>query len=211
MRHLLLVYLVLTLPAACSFGDQFRGTDRSAFLPSMRAKWAWRNQPAPTRAERLAYVPMLEAGATNVAGDFAQPPTRPDYRATTLHVAFAPEFTLRNVRVGPIAGLAYGDVEVDSGSGHAGQSGLGLALGFEASYRAWSFLAPYARYQENSGLEWSTGRFEVGVDLRASAAVGVMVAYARQTNRIDDIELFGVGDGARIESEGLHVGLSLRF
>lgn len=154
---------------------------------------------------------MLEAGVTHVEGDFAQPPTRPDYRATALHVAFAPEFTLRNVRVGPIAGLAYGDVEVESGANHAGQSGLGVALGLEASYRAWPFLAPYARYQENSGLEWSTGRFEVGVDLRASAAVGVQVAYARQTNRIDDVELFGVADGARIESEGLHLGLSLRF
>lgn len=195
--------------AGCTFDDDIRGTDRSALLPSARVRWAMCQPSAPSDPERVSYQSMLAASLTHVDGDFDRAGTRADYRVTNGHVAFAPEVSWRHVHVGPFAGLAYGDIEVESGAARGSADGLGGVVGIQASWRGWQPFEPYVRYAEAGDPKWKVARFEAGVDVRVFDQVGVQFAYARQTSHIE--QLFTATTGARIESEGVHVGMSLRF
>jgi hypothetical protein len=195
--------------AGCTFHDAFRGTDRGATMPGARARWLVGDGSAPSDPDRVSYESTIEASFTHVDGDFTRAGTRADYRFGNGHLAFAPEVSWRRLCLCPIAGLAYGDIEVENGTARASAEGLGATLGIQASWRGWRSLEPYVRYVEAGDPEWHIARFEAGVEVGLCEQLGVQFAYARQTSRID--EVFSSNDGARIETEGLHLGLSLRF
>ncbi|MEO6596683.1 MAG: hypothetical protein ABIP94_18200 [Planctomycetota bacterium] len=199
------------MSGGCSYDDQFRGTDRSAVLPSVRARLARDDGTPPAKPNRVHYQPTLEGAVSYGEGDFAQQSIRPEYEVFAGHVAFAPEFSWRGVRLSPIVGLAYGDVTVTSAMARASQNGLGVAFGVEAAWQGWSWFEPYVRYVDANGFDWRVARLEVGVGLRMCEVFGVQIAYARQTSEVHELSFFGAGDAARIETEGVHVGLSLRF
>ncbi|MFT4513511.1 MAG: hypothetical protein ACI89X_001120 [Planctomycetota bacterium] len=205
------VLVALLALTGCNFGNQFRGTDRGALMPSARVQWSPRQRDSRKDGQRVQYRSTFEAGVTRVKGDFDQEGLRPDYEATLGHAVFAPELTWGGVRLSPRIGPAYGEIEVAEMSARASESGVGAMVGVEASWQGWSWCEPYVRYTDTRSIDWRVGRFEVGVDLRASDEVGFQIAYARQTSEIDDATLFGIGDSARIETEGIHIGLSLRF
>ncbi|MFY9342044.1 MAG: hypothetical protein WAT39_06125 [Planctomycetota bacterium] len=199
---------------ACSSGQQIRGTDRGAVLPAVRATFALR-EPRQVPARGLAFEPAIEVGTEHVGGDFGQG----DYRADTFHLAFAPEFSWRDVCLQPLVGLAYAEVVADAplpvplpAPGlRADDQDLGGTLGLAASWRGWSLAWPCVRFASTGGRDIRVGRFEVGVDLRATDVLGISVAYARQTSEVETVGRFIGAVGARIETEGLHLGLSLRF
>ena len=195
----------------CTFGNHFRGTDRGALMPSARIQWSPRQSDSRKDGPPVQYRSTFEAGVTRVEGDFVQDGLRPDYMATLGHAVFAPELTWGGVRLSPRIGLALGEIEVAEMSARASESGVGAMVGVEASWQGWSWCEPYVRYTDTRSIDWRVGRFEVGVDLRASDEVGFQIAYARQTSEIVDATLFGIGDSAHIETEGIHIGLSLRF
>lgn len=197
------------LGSACSWGDQFRGSDHGAWLPAVRASWAFDGGREPIDAERVTYRPTLQAGFTQIDGDVTAAGDRADYRVDIAQLVFAPEIRWRDVQVAPFVGAAYGDAEVHDATARITGRGLGVAAGVDLSYRGWQPLAPYLRYTEAGGPEWRAGRYEVGAEVRVHEHVGLQFAYARQISRID--ELFLAGDGARIDSDGLHLGLVVRF
>ena len=195
----------------CSYGEQFRGTDRSALMSSARVQWSGRERGPLEDTQRVRYRSTFEAGMTYTEGDFDQEGLRPDYAVSLGHAVFAPEFTYGGARLSPRVGPAYGDVEVTATNSGASETGLGVMFGVEGSWQGWSWCEPYVRYTNSNGFDWRVGRFEVGVDLRVTDEVGFQVAYGRQTSEIDEVSWFLVGDSARIETEGVHLGLSLRF
>ena len=202
--------LLIAALAGCSSGDVFRGSDHGVVMPVIRARWSLRQPRETTTPNRVSFTPMLESAVTYVEGDLAQQP-RLEYHATTWYAGFAPEFYWHGLCAGPIVGLGYGEVEVETNVADAGEEGIGLMFGVDARWRDWSPFEPYVRYVESAGGDWRTGRFELGAELRATANVGLQLAWARQTSELDELGVFAPGDSARIETEGLHLGLSLRF
>ncbi len=202
--------LLLAALAGCAYGDAFRGTDHGVVMPVIRARWSLRPPRENTTPNLVSFSPMLESAVTHVEGDLAQQP-RLEYHATTWYAGFAPEFYWHGLCAGPIVGLGYGEVEVETDLANGGEEGIGLMFGADARWRDWTPFEPYVRYVESEGGDWRTGRFELGAQLRATANVALQLASARQTSRLDELGAFAPGDSARIETEGLHLGLSLRF
>lgn len=203
---------VLGAVGACGSTESYRGEDRDALMPAVVARVALRKPVAMTDPTRVTYMPTLEGSATRLDGDFAQDATQFDYRASSYHVAFAPEITWQHMRFSPLAGLAYSDVEVDAGAVHARKGEVGIPLGIGASWLAWNPVEPYGRYVRVVGPDAVIGRFELGIDLRVTAALGFQLAYARQTSEFTESFLLVIpGDSVHVETEGLHLGLSLRF
>lgn len=207
--------VVASVASACSQGVQYRGTDRGAVMPAVRARVALRHVEPPANERRVTYEPSLEGGFTVVDGEFTQDGERIDYRAMCGHVAFAPAIAWRSARLQALAGLGYNDLRADASSGLVEADGLALALGLEGAWGGWSPLEPYVRYLGVNGVDTGVRRFEVGVDLRIQPTVGLQLAYARQTAEAEDLDdvffVTSAVDSLRVESEGLHVGLSLRF
>jgi len=197
--------------AGCQSSEEFRGTDGSSLLTSARAQWVPRGRAPRDDGGRFAYRTAYEAGVSHVEGDFEEAGLQPDYSATVGHVLFAPEFTWKGLRFGPRVGPAFGEVKVSSSDSRVREGGIGFMTGLEAGWQVTSFCEPYARYTRVEGLDWSAGRLELGVELRVTDQVGFEVAYGRQASRIDDVILTVEEEQARIETEGVHIGLSLRF
>ena len=206
---------VAAVGSACSTGVQYRGTDRGALMPAARARVALRRVEPPANERRVTYEPSLEGGFTVVDGEFTQDGERVDYQAMCGHVAFAPAITWRSARLQAMAGLGFNDLCADAGSGIVEADGPALALGREGAGGGWSPLEPDVRSLGVHGVDTGVRRVEIGVDLRIQPAVGLQVAYARQTAEAQDLDdvvfLTSVVESLRVESEGLHIGLSLRF
>lgn len=194
---------------ACVGDDQISGRDRGVLMPSARAKWVWQDEPDAEFAS-LHYRPALEVGVAPVRGEFAIASRRGDYTTVVLHAAYAPEFSFEQFRLSPLAGMAFGDFDANVGLGDSGSSGLGVTIGAQAEWTGLTPLVPYCRYQYSSAFDWSAGRFEAGFELRIATA-GLQFAYARQLSRFEEVESRFQNESARIESDGLHFGLSLRF
>lgn len=208
-RTCLLFSGLLLVTASCGSNEPFRGNDYGALLAAARAHW--RLRPMRQDPARFASAPGIEAGGSWVQGDFEQGATRPDYEFLTGHIAFAPELAWRNVDVMPLVGASLASLEVTNGGTRIDENGAGALFGIEASYRALPWLQPYARATRGVRPEWVVDRVEVGLDLRLNEAVGVQVGWARQTTRLDDGPFFGAFEDADIRTDGVHVGLSLRF
>ncbi|MCA8951922.1 MAG: hypothetical protein KDE27_20600 [Planctomycetes bacterium] len=203
---------LLGLPSCVAPDDnEFRGKDRSALLLSARLRLARDPDAPPPPPERFSYRSGVEFDVNYRDGDFGDPGGRADYTVWSGHIAFAPELSWHGVTLGPLAGASFGDLTVERGTARSQESSLGGVLGVEASWRGWDYVQPYVRYSRKFAFDWSIGRFESGIELRATPNVGFQIAYARQTNRIDELELFGFGDSARIATEGVHLGLCWRF
>lgn len=214
------VPVALVALTGCNFGTQFRGTDRGALMPSARIQWSPWQSDSRKDGPPVQYRSTFEAGVTRVKGDFDQDGAPADladvvdYEAALGHAVFAPQLTWRGVRLSPRIGPAYGEVEVEVAetSARVSEAGLGVMLGVEASWLGWSWCEPYVRYTQTYGIEWAVDRFEAGVDLRVTDEIGFQIAYARQNSDVDEFVLFAYArDSARIETEGIHIGLSLRF
>jgi hypothetical protein len=204
--------LSLSLAACAVDGEQFRGKDRSAFLPAASAHWAIGEPPARD-SSALAWQPGVAAGVTRVEGEFALGASRADYAITSVHASFAPELSWRRLLVTPRLGLGYNDFELDAPGASASSDGLGAAWGATAALGTGAPLAPFVRYEGVQGAEVGVRRFEAGLVLWIPTACGVEVAYARQTTELDDVNLLGApgGDAGRVATEGVHLGLVLRF
>jgi hypothetical protein len=203
-----LALAALSALAACNTGDPIRGSDNDAFVAGGRARFARREREAPVdpaREHRVRYRPTLEIGADYVAGDFPQTAADGEYRVSTAYGAFAPELAWRQLCFTPMVGVGYGDAVIRTPTLRSEAEDLGVYFGVEVSMRALEWMQPYARLATISSVELGLSQFEVGVDLRPMREVGVQVAYARRTTEID------LANDSRIDSDGLYVGLSLRF
>ncbi len=210
-----LLALAVALAHACVAGEDLRGTDRGAFLPAARVRVVWPRNAVPPPAENVAYRTVLEAGLTHVDGELGGSGAGGDYTVTMGHVAYAPELSWRGVAVRALAGVGYDDVEVELAGVDVDADGPGFVAGVEACWRGWRVVEPYARYVGLGGIDTEVRRLELGIELRLTDHAGVQLAYARQISEADDFdELFAstlLFDSARIETEGVHVGLAVRF
>jgi hypothetical protein len=168
------------------------------------------DRPAP---DRVTWRPALAGAVTHVDGDFAQGPGAVDYRVLAALVGFQPDVAWRDVHFEPFAGLGFSEVEVDASVDEASSGGIGPAFGAALGYRGLGPLEPFVRYGRVFSGETTIGRFEAGLELRASRWLGLQVAYARQISEAEDVDLFGLpgGDAVRVNSDGVLVGVSLRF
>lgn len=204
--------LLLLLPA-CTNTDTIRGEDHDVLLPSGLVRVGLRRDEPPTEPRRFRFTPQLEAGAAVLDGTFRGTPAGGDHSSTVIHAGFAPEFSWRSVRFGPVVGLAYGELDADTGTLRASEHGIGAFLGGEAAWQICDFAWPYARLTRAEGGNWDSQRLEFGLDLRATTNLGLRVSYARQRDAVD---LDGIGslyddEAAFLRSSGLLLGLSLRF
>lgn len=236
MRHapgscliLRVVAMVLVTPVAACFGSgagtEYRDDDRSALAPAIRAQWLHGRSPddvaappgvATTAAsgDSFRFRSSLAASATRTAGTFVTADARPEYSAATAVVAWQPELTIAGVCLAPLVGLGHGAVEVDDGTARLRGSGVGFATGNRLSYRRFGSIEPYVRYESLVGLEYGVRRFEAGLEWHATALVGVQLAYLRQTSVADEFDgILGSDpiDSLRVETDGVHLGLTFRF
>lgn len=199
----------LALLGACSAipDEQIRGTDREGFLPSGRVRHEGeRSKPQGLQGWEVAS--NFEGGYQRVAGEFRQSGGEADYRAAIGYAAWAPNMEYEGVQIDGFAGLAYGDIDVTAPGNDSRQDDVGPYLGFGARYRRLGIVEPYLRWSQGGSAEWSISRFEAGFELRPMQQVGIECAYALQMSRIESENADG---GARIETDGLHVGVVLRF
>lgn len=194
---------------ACSAvtDEQIRGSEREAFLPSGRVRYeGGRSTPESLKGWELETC--FEAGYHRVEGDFAQNAGEAEYSSSMSYAAFAPNMEYEGVQIDAFAGLSYGEIDVTAPGNDSRQEAVGTYVGLGTRYRCIGMLEPYARWSHGGGAEWSISRVELGFELRPMEEIGVECAYAMQTHRI---EPGGSDGGARIETEGLHLGLVLRF
>jgi len=198
---------------ACTTTDAIRGEDHDVLVPSGLVRVDLRRHDAPAEPKRFQWAPKIEAGAAYLDGTFRGTPAGGDHTSTVVHAGFAPEFTLRGVRFGPVLGLAYGELDADTGSLRASERGIAAFVGGEALWQLCDFAGPYARISRAEGGNWDSQRIEFGLDLRPCDDFGLRVAYARQRDAVDFDGLGSLYDdeAAFLRSSGLLLGLSLRF
>jgi len=194
---------------ACSAvtDEQIRGTDREEFLPSGRVRYeSERSKPAGLQGGEVAST--FEGGYQRLEGEFGQGLGEAEYRSSIAYAAWAPNMEYQGVFLEGLAGLSFGEIDVASPGNESRHNGAGAYIGFGARYRQLGIVEPYARWSQGGSSEWSISRFEVGFEIRPLSEVGIECAYALQTNRIEPEDTDG---GARIETDGLHLGLVLHF
>ena len=131
-----------------------------------------------------------------------------------MHAAFVPALAWNDAVLMPIGGVGWGRIEVDAAADGVTVDEPGLVLGGQLAWRGLAPLEPYVRYTSLAGIDVGVRRFEAGVDLRIAGPFGLQVAYSRQTaeaEEFDAVFLTTFVDAVRIESEGVHLAMSLRF
>ena len=207
------VFCLLVSSCVVAPDEQIRGTDREAFFPSVRVRSALGEgaKPESKPGERWGtVVSEWEAGYERVDGEFAHASGTAKYHTRLTHVAFAPRWEMEStgLAVEGFAGLAYGDIDVTAPTNDSKQNDVGGYIGIGLRYTGLGVVEPYARVTNASSFEWSIGVFEVGIEAKPAEFLGIEVAYANQTSRIESENSDG---GARIESDGLRVGMVFRF
>lgn len=187
--------------------EQIRGTDRQEFLPSGRVRLEGETKK-PEFLEGGEFVSSFEGGYQQNDGEFDVSVGEAKCRSSIGYAAWAPSFEYNSVRLEGFLGLSFGEIEVVSPGNDSRQNDVGAYTGFGLRYRQLGIVEPYARLSRGESFEWSISRFEIGFEFRPMSKVGVECAYALQTNRIEPENTDG---GARIETDGLHIGLVLRF
>lgn len=207
------IFCLLLSSCALTPDEQIRGTDREAFLPSVRVRSALgavSKAEAEVGEQEWKVASEWEAGYERVDGEFAQASGATKYHSRLAHVAFAPRLEMESTRLAAegFAGLAYGDIDVTAPTNDSKQNDVGSYIGIGLRYRGLGVVEPYARVTNASSVEWSIGVVEVGFEAKPAEFLGIEVAYASQTSRIETENSDG---GARIETDGLRIGMVLRF
>lgn len=199
-----LCLLALVASAACGATEEIRGKDRSELLPAVHARMMFR----PTEVTGgLRFASGLEVGATTNRGDFSRSDGPVSYASDvgTVHAVLGTVSS--QIELLGLVGGAYADHEIDSEQSSVRVSSLGVSGGFEVGVRPWQLLGPYARYTVARGSEWQVDRLEVGIDVRIEEWLGLRVGYSNQVMQDEYLSL----QEFRVETDGVHLGMMLRF
>lgn len=210
MKALLLLLPIVVFAGCIGTGEEIRGRDHVAVTPSVVARIPLGRVPEPRR-RAVSYQAAIEVGTSYLEGDFTGSPGRVHYDATTVHAAFSPEVGWNGVYLCPLVGGSYSAIEVDAGSASAGDvSGLAVIGGAEARWCA-GWFEPYARYVKIFGGDQEIDRLDLGLGWRFVDSLAIRLGWAQQTTEVEDFLSTGASNRAHIESDGVHVGLALRF
>lgn len=196
----------MCLWAASCASEQVRGKDASVLLPAARVRYLGRPSEL---TERPRFAIGVEAGATTARGDFTRSDGTVHYAADVGQAHGVIGAVSQRFEILALFGLGYGDIEVAAPTGQEGHSGFGVSGGAELGWRTWSWLGPYVRYTGMSGDvgDWRWRRLEVGVDVRPATWWSLQAAFAEQAMEDDDF----VGVDFRVETRGVHLGMTFRF
>lgn len=206
--------LLLLLLAACAAPDiEYEGTDRQALLPSFRVRGPLQERVVPPEPPGEWFGTVYsewEVGAQALEGELPHSGGRTDYSTRLYYAAWSPRLDIRHapVVVEGSLGLAYCDLDFESASFTAREGDFGPYVGMAIRLCALDVLQPYARMAAGGGLDGGIGRSEVGFEVHPSETMGIELAYAVQSSTIAARAGVGV---ATIDSDGLHLGLVLRF
>lgn len=196
----------IVLVAACAQGEDIRVRDRGELLYAGRVQ-----VHAPKLQDRSGFGIGGELGGFGTSGDYRSPSGEKDYSAAVGYGVVLFETRIRDFRILPKVGIAYGDFQVDGETRTVGSDGFGGVAGIEGRWAAceWCDVVARGTWFHRGSLD--TRMLEAGVELRPVRNVGIDVGYGAIRNRIDSLDLFGSSDEADVETQGLVLGMTLHF